>query len=199
MAWAAREARRRSHAGSGQASAVYAVDRAVVLGRCGRFAQVSGGKHGDILLQPLVFVNFAAGFRIDHGHLSLDATLLGEKLFVLTGFPLGLRYVSTRHGRNVWSKLFQRNDNSQRTEAINEQATKKALGVSPSRNQERLVHVLEKSRNENTRLRFRIQDKTKCSTKTREASQGQVAKHNSSKEGNNEEEQTYGSDLVKCL
>jgi hypothetical protein len=98
---AGREARRRSHAGSGQASAVYTIDRAVILGRRGGFAQVACGEHCDILFESLVFINFAASLRVDHSHLSLYTTLLGEKLLVLAGFSLGLRYVSTRRGRNV--------------------------------------------------------------------------------------------------
>jgi len=90
---------------------------------------VSSGKHGDILLQSLMFVNLATSLGVNHGHLSLNTTLLGEKLLVLTSFSLGLGYVSTRRGRNVMCKLSQRNDDSQRGEATKK---KRTAGISPS-------------------------------------------------------------------
>jgi hypothetical protein len=49
--------------------------------------------------------------------LSLDTTLLGKELLVLTSFSLGLRYVSTRHGRNVRCTMSKQNGNLQRSKA----------------------------------------------------------------------------------
>jgi len=99
MTRAGREARRRSHTGSRQASAVYTIDGAVILGRCGGFAQVSCGEHCNILFKSLMFVNLAASLWVDHGHLSLYTTLLSKKFFVLTGFSLGgSDLVKSSHG-----------------------------------------------------------------------------------------------------